>query len=365
MAAHVLAGQLAQPGSERGGSPALRRQPASAIQPVSAPPIAHQALSSPGQPLDPATSTFMGPHFNSDLSGVRIHTGAKAAAAAEAVQAKAYTVGQDIVFNTGRYNPGSPEGKRLLAHELSHTVQQSGGSSGAHLSHAPHGVYRDPLPATPKGTSTDTETPKPKTESATVQLSPFWTQQLQLWLSPPQLSPAPATPFNATGPSLSQQPLQYAPISPPLLPPVPKYNLTPPALAPTATAAPSLAPPSQSGTSAAPGAAPKAPDRVSFFDIGKLSIGARIGFPDLSKESKPGDPPNALQETLKKGEALNFIFNKTPPSEYQLDPAKLVGAMWGIFATQIDPSLANKIAFGLASKGKAGGIKYELVSHMD
>jgi hypothetical protein len=53
---------------------------------------------------------------------------------------------------------------------------------------------------------------------------------------------------------------------------------------------------------------------------------------------------------LKKGQILNFIFTGQPPSEYSIDPGKLVGALWGIFSTQIDPGLARKIAAGLASK---------------
>jgi hypothetical protein len=165
MAAHVLGGRPA--GATAGSAtPKLRRQAANAIQPVQAPPIVHQALNSPGQPLDSATAAFMQPRFGSDLGGVRIHNGPQAAEAAEAVQANAYTVGQDIVFGAGRYKPNSHEGKRLLAHELSHTVQQSGGGAGARLSKAPRGVYRDGPANAPKGTTTDTDTKKPKTEQA-------------------------------------------------------------------------------------------------------------------------------------------------------------------------------------------------------
>ncbi len=61
-----------------------------------------------------------------DLSGVRVHTGAESADAAAAVGARAYTTGTDVHFGAGEYNPGTPDGERLLAHELAHTVQQSG-----------------------------------------------------------------------------------------------------------------------------------------------------------------------------------------------------------------------------------------------
>jgi hypothetical protein len=68
-----------------------------------------------------------------DLSSVRVHTGGASQKAAAAVQAKAYTVGSDIHFAAGQYNPTSPAGGELLAHELVHTVQQSGGQGAAQL----------------------------------------------------------------------------------------------------------------------------------------------------------------------------------------------------------------------------------------
>jgi len=70
-------------------------------------------------------------HFRHDFGQVRIHTDAQSADSAAAEHARAYTVGQDIVFGAGEYDPGSPEGRRLLAHELAHTVQQKGGATGA------------------------------------------------------------------------------------------------------------------------------------------------------------------------------------------------------------------------------------------
>lgn len=88
------------------------------------PPIVHEVLRSPGQPLDSATRAFMEPRFGHDFSRVRIHTDAKAVESARAVNALAYTVGRDIVFGLGRYVPGATVGKRLLAHELTHVVQQ-------------------------------------------------------------------------------------------------------------------------------------------------------------------------------------------------------------------------------------------------
>src|SRR5262249_20278147 len=90
------------------------------------PRIVHQSLRGAGQPLDTLTRTFFEPRFGRDFGGVRIHTDTTAARSAAAVNARAYTVGDEVVFAAGQYAPGTVEGRRLLAHELTHTIQQSG-----------------------------------------------------------------------------------------------------------------------------------------------------------------------------------------------------------------------------------------------
>jgi Domain of unknown function (DUF4157) len=90
-----------------------------------APRIVGETLSSPGRQLDAATRTFMEPRFGHDFSRVRVHADAKAAESARAVNAVAYTVGPDIVFAAGAFRPGTGPGRRLLAHELAHVVQQN------------------------------------------------------------------------------------------------------------------------------------------------------------------------------------------------------------------------------------------------
>jgi hypothetical protein len=80
-----------------------------------------------GQPLDTGTRSFMEERIGADFSGVRVHTDGKAAESAKAVQAHAYTVGNDVVFGAGQYQPGSPSAQRMLAHELTHVVQQRSG----------------------------------------------------------------------------------------------------------------------------------------------------------------------------------------------------------------------------------------------
>ena len=77
-----------------------------------------------GAPLPDSERSFFEPRFGRDLSGVRLHTGADAAASARALDAQAYTVGDNVVFGAGRYAPGSASGRRLMAHELMHVVQQ-------------------------------------------------------------------------------------------------------------------------------------------------------------------------------------------------------------------------------------------------
>lgn len=90
-------------------------------------PVADVVGSGGGQPLDAETRGFMESRMGHDFSDVRVHTDAKASASAQAVNAHAYTVGNNVVFQRDRYNPGSDEGKRTLAHELTHVVQQRSG----------------------------------------------------------------------------------------------------------------------------------------------------------------------------------------------------------------------------------------------
>jgi hypothetical protein len=80
-----------------------------------------------GRPLDDDTRVQMETGLGADFSSVRVHTGSEASRSAEAVAATAYTVGEDIVFRDGHFDPASDGGKRTLAHELTHVVQQRQG----------------------------------------------------------------------------------------------------------------------------------------------------------------------------------------------------------------------------------------------
>jgi len=102
----------------------MQRAAVNSIFMSTVPPIVHDVLSSPGRPLDAGTRAFMEPHFGHDFSQVRVHTDSRTAESVRAVNALAYTVGRDVVFGIGQYTPTTSEGKRLLAHELTHVVQQ-------------------------------------------------------------------------------------------------------------------------------------------------------------------------------------------------------------------------------------------------
>ena len=93
-------------------------------------PAAASVLSSPGQPLDGSTRAFMEPRFGRNFAAIVVHADPAAGESARAVGALAYATGNHIVFAPGRYAPGSAEGRRLLAHELAHTVQQDAAGTG-------------------------------------------------------------------------------------------------------------------------------------------------------------------------------------------------------------------------------------------
>jgi hypothetical protein len=110
-----------------GSPPATHRLGAGRGGGAAAPPSVEHVVSSPGHSLDPATRALLEPRFGHDFGQVRVHTDAAAADSARQIDARAYTVGHDMVFGAGEYRPGSRDGQRLLAHELAHVVQQRAG----------------------------------------------------------------------------------------------------------------------------------------------------------------------------------------------------------------------------------------------
>ncbi len=119
-------------------------------------PLAHE-----GEPLPVSTQTFMERRFGRDFSAVRIHTGPAAADAAAALRARAFTLGTNVAFASNEYAPSTEGGRRLVAHELAHVVQQARGAAGAAAvmrKSAPGGPTLVPQPATPgKGSATASE----------------------------------------------------------------------------------------------------------------------------------------------------------------------------------------------------------------
>src|SRR5262245_13618631 len=132
----------------------LDMRPTSDARRPAAPPEAREALRSTGQPLDVATRAYMEPRFGHDFSRVRVHFDSRAAASARDVDALAYTVGRDIVFGEGQFAPYTDSGRRLLAHELAHTIQQHAaaeqpvtGDLGAGGSRDPHELEAEAVAA--------------------------------------------------------------------------------------------------------------------------------------------------------------------------------------------------------------------------
>ena len=122
----------------------LRRSATGPAPVSSAPPIVNEVLRSPGRSLDPQTRSFFEARFGQDFSGVRIHTGGTASHSAVSVNASAYTVGHNIVFAANTYRPDSDSGRRLMAHELAHVVQQAHFASSSVQRQIPIGPVDDP-----------------------------------------------------------------------------------------------------------------------------------------------------------------------------------------------------------------------------
>ena len=109
----------------------VQRLTSSADAGLEAPPILEDVLGTPGQPLAESARRILEPRFGQDFSHVRVHDDSKAAESAASVNAHAYTVGNHIVFGSGKYAPGTADGNHLLAHELTHTIQQGAASTTA------------------------------------------------------------------------------------------------------------------------------------------------------------------------------------------------------------------------------------------
>lgn len=135
-------------------SPLLMRQSRAWSQRNNAiPDTVHETLRAPGRPLDGETRQAMETHFGHDFSQVRIHADRLAAQSADAVDAHAYTVGHHIAFAAGQFAPHTTGGRKLLAHELAHTIQQGHAASALSLSiDAPNSAQERAAQSAEKGT---------------------------------------------------------------------------------------------------------------------------------------------------------------------------------------------------------------------
>ena len=127
-----IAGQVLAAPAQDGVSGAARIQRVagqSANETLTAPPSVEQAVAGSGKPLDAALRREMEERFGHDFSQVRVHLGSAAEQSARDVNARAYTLGDRMVFGAGEFNPATGTGRGLLAHELTHVVQQSGAAA--------------------------------------------------------------------------------------------------------------------------------------------------------------------------------------------------------------------------------------------
>lgn len=126
-ASRVLGGHVSADASPAAGAPGLQMKPSGAGA-DGGPNNVGKVLSEPGHALDASARGYFEPRYGHDFGKVRIHSDERASQSAISLGARAYTVGNDVVFAKGQYSPHTPAGRHLIAHELAHVVQQAGGN---------------------------------------------------------------------------------------------------------------------------------------------------------------------------------------------------------------------------------------------
>lgn len=355
-----------------------------------------RTLDRSGTGLDAPTRTLMEARFQNDFGDVRIHTDADAAHSARALQARAYTAGRDIVFGAGQYRPHTAPGRKLIAHELAHVVQQNqagptdraeerADNAATRVAHgqavtpqqlgAAHpGIHRQPDDAKKPD---DAPAAKPEFKPITLPLSLLTMQLPQLQppslLRPPQAAPIFPIPKLSlgSGGAGSPSPLGGATFQSPVLPSPSSVTALPPPgpLVPAAQPAFAALPSPASGSNAA--TAPDLPSRVGVTDFGKVSLGLRFGLP-VAPQPMPGTPPerrpqpgqipgagpSALSVSDYQFELLDMsITGKVPRGFDAVDKGDLIKATFGIVATYIAPDLVNSLAKAVSGKP---GADYQL-----
>ncbi|MGK7884146.1 MAG: DUF4157 domain-containing protein [Crocosphaera sp.] len=204
-----------------------------------------------GKGLSPATRAFMEPRFGYDFSRVRVHTDSHAAKATHELNAQAFTTGQDIFFGSGYYEPHTRKGKSLLAHELTHTIQQQPAKAQRLVQRRngmDGGSMGTPV-ATPAPVSTPVASPAPV--SAPVASPAPTPVATPAPVSAPVSSPAP-TPVPVSTPTTETQPPEIAPEATTRAAPIREMGGGSTESVPTETAPESTAPESMGEPSAAP-----------------------------------------------------------------------------------------------------------------
>lgn len=285
--------------------------------------------------------------FGVDFGRVRVHTGPAAAALAATESARAFTLGEDVVFGDRQYEPASPIGASLLAHELAHVVQQRGSGTSSSIEESASyaadvvagggRVLPAVLGAAPVAIHRDDDLERKKRPPATK----------------PAPKPAPKTAPDPSADSAVGTGFQ-----------LPKMTLTPPSLlqpAPdiTSSLAGTLAPPGSLGSK--PGAGSKLPSRLSVFGSGQFSLGLRLGFPKPEESADPNAPPSLAAESLRKAEIINQTLTGNVPSSWEsVDKGEVAKIAWSIFSNHIAPDVAKKITSGMSAPLGPPGVSAEL-----
>ncbi len=166
-----------------GAAPRIQRfagQPAT--EAATAPASVDHVLAGSGRPLEPALRHDMEQRFGHDFSRVRVHADAAAGQSAQDVNANAYTAGHHIAFGVGRFSPGTRAGQALLAHELTHVVQQGGASPRVSETHqdSPGAVAKSSSAPPIHGAPANSIQRQPKSEGPSVRDLPIFLEKLEL-----------------------------------------------------------------------------------------------------------------------------------------------------------------------------------------
>ena len=372
-----------------------------------APRVATLSRRNTARPLDAGTRSAMQTRFGHDFGSVRVHTGDEAGRSAQALEASAFTVGSDIVFGPGTYQPHTARGQHLLAHELAHVVQAghrgtapgaeeraSGAAaqamrgqavSASQLGASGGGIHRQPKGEEPK--ASDDEAPVPEFKPFTLPWSLIAAQLPKLqppsMLAPPAPTPIFQLPQLSPGGGAAAPAPAWASLKLSQLPPLPPVATRPGPLAPTLPRG-FLSPTPAGGADAS---TPDLPSRIGLTDFGSMSLGLRFGLP-VAPQPIPGTPPerrpqppfqipgsgpSALSVSDYRFELLDMSMTGKVPTGFEaVDKGDLIKAGFGIVAKYIAPdaiaSLARKVSgkpgadyqldFTITGDFKGGGITF-------